>query len=64
MTCKTHILFLWKSSFWKSHVRKRGALESFFVNCILVIFSDVSMFAKNDFLDVFETSQEVSQDSF
>ena len=45
-------------------MRKRGALYSLFFNFVLVFISDFSICGKNDFLDVFGTSQEVSQDSF
>ena len=41
-----------------------GLVIVFFFNFMLVLFSDFSMLAKNAFLDVFGTSQEVSQDSF
>ena len=41
-----------------------GLIIVFVFNFILVTFSDFSMLGQNDFLDVFGTSQEVSQEPF
>ena len=67
MACKNNGVFVKK--FVLDHSREeeggqRGDLKSFFFNCCLVIVSHVLFFFKNDLLNVFGTSQEVSQDSF
>ena len=47
-----------------SHEEEGAPYNRFCFNFILVIFSDFSIWGQNDFLNVFGTSQEVSQDSF
>ena len=67
MMCKQNDVFVKK--FVLDHSREedggqRGDLKSFFFNVCLIIVSHVLMFFKNDFLNVFGTSQEVSQEPF
>ena len=64
MTCKKHNLFVKKFVLDHSREEEGGPYNRFFVNFILVMFSDFSMFGQNDFLNVFGTSQEVSQEPF
>ena len=64
MTCTKNDVVVKKLVLDHSREEEGGLIIVFFVNFMLVIFSICSIWGQNDFLDVFGTSQEVSQEPF